>query len=320
MKNKERLRALGLYQERSGVWRAGWVESDGQNLTGFGSYAELETLDEIAEAVEDSHDLAGLEIASGRGEAPDPQWLANWLNTPVVSDFRSNDLEFGGNGRPLSPFYLHAFARSADLSGPTLFLDIGDKATLTWVNPDNPSPEDKDALVAFEAGPALDPLHGLLRARAIDMPSGGAVVDGALELFLDDPYFRRVPPKLVGEDHFRLMLDLVLELSDAEAYTTLCGMTATAILLGLEHLPAQPRQVVLTGEGVDHPKLVPMIRAAMDVPVSTIEDFGADPCSVKAQAMAYLAIRSRVGLPTTSPNTTGVPAAIGGGRLFFPSH
>ena len=36
---------------------------------------------------------------------------------------------------------------------------------------------------------------------------------------------------------------------------------------------------------------------------------------LEAQAFAYLAVRVLKGLPTSAPMTTGVPAAVGGGRV-----
>ncbi|MFT7047575.1 MAG: anhydro-N-acetylmuramic acid kinase, partial [Celeribacter sp.] len=40
---------------------------------------------------------------------------------------------------------------------------------------------------------------------------------------------------------------------------------------------------------------------------------------LEAQAFAYLAMRVKGGLPTSCPSTTGVAAAIGGGRISKPN-
>jgi anhydro-N-acetylmuramic acid kinase len=39
---------------------------------------------------------------------------------------------------------------------------------------------------------------------------------------------------------------------------------------------------------------------------------------MEAQAFAYLAVRSSLGLPITFPGTTGVAVAMTGGRLAYP--
>ena len=42
---------------------------------------------------------------------------------------------------------------------------------------------------------------------------------------------------------------------------------------------------------------------------------GLDGDVLEAQAFAYLAVRVLRGLPTSAPGTTGVAAAVGGGRV-----
>jgi len=56
--------------------------------------------------------------------------------------------------------------------------------------------------MAFEVGPALDALSALHAQRPEGTFKGGRVVDGALELFLDEPFFRRMPPKWIGAQDF----------------------------------------------------------------------------------------------------------------------
>ena len=61
-----------------------------------------------------------------------------------------------------------------------------------------------------------------------------------------------------------------------------------------------------------------MIAAGVDCPVEPIEAVGLDGDMLEAQAFAYLAMRVTRGLPTSCPSTTGVAAAIGGGRVSKP--
>jgi anhydro-N-acetylmuramic acid kinase len=51
-------------------------------------------------------------------------------------------------------------------------------------------------------------------------------------------------------------------------------------------------------------------------PVHPVEEMGWDGDALEAQAFAYLAVRSALGLPLSLPSTTGVPRPITGGRLF----
>jgi anhydro-N-acetylmuramic acid kinase len=51
-------------------------------------------------------------------------------------------------------------------------------------------------------------------------------------------------------------------------------------------------------------------------PVAPVEAVGWDGDAIEAQAFAFLAIRSRAGLPLSLPSTTGVARPVAGGRFF----
>jgi len=52
------------------------------------------------------------------------------------------------------------------------------------------------------------------------------------------------------------------------------------------------------------------------VPVRAVEAVGWDGDALEAQAFAYLAVRSVLGLPLSLPTTTGAPHPVLGGQLF----
>jgi anhydro-N-acetylmuramic acid kinase len=52
--------------------------------------------------------------------------------------------------------------------------------------------------------------------------------------------------------------------------------------------------------------------------VRSAEEMALDGDAVEAEAWAYLAVRSREGLPITYPQTTGVPIPMTGGILALP--
>ena len=54
----------------------------------------------------------------------------------------------------------------------------------------------------------------------------------------------------------------------------------------------------------------------LDVAVRPVEAVGWDGDALEAQAFAYLAVRSTLGLPLSLPTTTGVFRPMPGGRLF----
>src|ERR1035437_5225310 len=120
------------------------------------------------------------------------------VGATVVYDFRSADTAAGGTGAPLVPFV------DALLFGeyaPCIALNLGGIANLT-VLPDG---------IAFDSGPANLPIdtYVALRSggaqrydRGGDVGRGGLVNDVLLGRMLDDPYFRRAPPKTTGREEF----------------------------------------------------------------------------------------------------------------------
>jgi len=146
----------------------------------------------------------------------------------------------------------------------------------------------------------------------------GQVETGALELFLAEPYFSRMPPKSLDRNDFAEMIDLVGELSDADAAATLTAMSAAGVVQGMEHCPEPPTRVLVTGGGRLNPVLMQMLAVALGCPVDPIESVGLDGDMLEAQAFGYLAVRVMLGLPTSGPSTTGVRAAVGGGMVSRP--
>ncbi|MCZ4352425.1 anhydro-N-acetylmuramic acid kinase [Roseovarius aestuarii] len=268
-----------------------------------------------------AHDPGG----RGTHQIGDGAALAEALGVPVVWDFRSADVRLGGQGAPLAPFFHHACAQFIGATAPVAFLNLGGVGNLTWVDPTCPNPEDTGALLAFDTGPANAPINDLMMARrGLPFDDGGrvaktgTVAEGALEMFLDEGYFLRMPPKSLDRDAFKDMIDLVGELSDADAAATLTAMSATAVLRGMEHCPTPPSQVLVTGGGRHNPVMMDMLRAALDCPVAPVEQVGLDGDMLEAQAFGYLAVRVARGLPTSAPGTTGVRAAVSGGTISRP--
>lgn len=251
--------------------------------------------------------------------------LAHRQGVPVVWDFRSDDVAMGGEGAPLAPFFHFACAKFIGATEPLCFLNLGGVGNLTYVDPSFDVPEADGALLAFDTGPANAPLNDLMQARlGQEMDTGGAlaaqgtVETGALELFLAEPYFTKMPPKSLDRNDFEEMIGLVGELADSDAAATLTAMSAAGVLQGMEHCPTPPARLLVTGGGRHNPVLMQMLQVALDCPVDPIEAVGLDGDMLEAQAFAYLAVRVARGMPTSCPGTTGVRAAVGGGVISVP--
>ncbi len=269
-----------------------------------------------------AHDPGG----RGTHQAGDGQALADKLGVPVVWDFRSSDIQFGGQGAPLAPAYHFALAKFIGATEPVAFLNLGGVGNVTWVDPSKESVLADGAVLAFDTGPANAPLNDLMMARrGVPFDADGAtalegLVNGeVLNRFLEHGWFFRMPPKSLDRDDFSDLGGQVAALSDGDAAATLTAAAAMAVVRSAEHFPTPVTRLLVTGGGRQNPVMMEMISERMGCSVDPVEAVGLNGDMLEAQAFAYLAVRVARGLPTSFPMTTGVPAAIGGGEISYPS-
>ena len=267
-----------------------------------------------------AHDPGG----RGTHQAGNGALLAEALGLPVVWDFRSADVAMGGQGAPLVPFFHHALAAMIGATDPLAILNLGGVGNLTWIDPRLDPPEAPKALLAFDTGPANAPLNDLMLSRLGQaQDEGGALAlsgtpdQAVIEAFLNAPYFYRMPPKSLDRNAFPDLLDSVAHLSDADALATLTHCIARAVAKGAEHFPRPITQLLVAGGGRHNAALMQAL--ALYLPnVAPVETQGLNGDMLEAQAFAYLAARVKSGLPTSCATTTGVPAAVGGGKISQP--
>jgi anhydro-N-acetylmuramic acid kinase len=251
--------------------------------------------------------------------------LAQALKCPVVWDFRSADIELGGQGAPLAPFYHFALAKYIKAQQPVAFLNLGGVGNITFVDPIADKPEDPGAVLAFDTGPANAPINDYVQKHfgcAFDengeIAKSGEVASGVLERFLHLPYFAKFPPKSLDRDEFSATFEWIANLKPQDAVATLTALCAATVVAALQFAPAKIGAVYVTGGGRHNPVLMSMLRAGLDCPVMQVEEVGLDGDMLEAQAFAYLAVRVLRGLPTSCPSTTGVRANVGGGIVSYP--
>ncbi|MBF9032017.1 anhydro-N-acetylmuramic acid kinase [Rhodobacterales bacterium HKCCE3408] len=268
-----------------------------------------------------AHDPAGFRTH----QAGDGGRLATALGLPVVWDFRSSDMNLGGQGAPLAPFYHWALARWMGAEEPVAFLNLGGVGNITWADSGATGPDAEGALIAFDTGPANAPLDDLCRLRGLgERDEGGALAasgrpdrDGVAE-FLRDGYFLKVPPKSLDRNAFPYLVEAMDGLSDADALATLAACSAGAVGAAMDHLPARPGRMLVTGGGRHNVALMAELGALLPIAVEPVEAAGLDGDALEAQAFAYLAVRVARGMTTSAPGTTGVAAPVGGGRWSDP--
>ena len=238
--------------------------------------------------------------------------LAQRTGIAVVDDFRTADVASGGQGAPLAPLYHRALA--SGLPKPLAVLNLGGVGNVTWIG------QGDDDVVACDTGPANALLDDWVLAKTgARYDEGGRLARTgrvhalALTELLDNPYFDRPAPKSLDRDAFDPAP--VRDLSPEDGAATLTAFTAFAVERALPHLPAPPARWLVTGGGRHNATLMEMLADRLRAPVEPVESVGWDGDALEAQAFAYLAVRSRLGLPLSLPTTTGVPAPVTGGRF-----
>lgn len=251
--------------------------------------------------------------------------LALALNRTVVWDFRTADMEAGGQGAPLVPFFHHALARHIAASEPVAFLNIGGVANVTWVDPSKGHPEEDGALIAFDTGPGNALINDWMMARSGEsMDQGGAMAARGtvrrdlLEGDWGAEYLLRPAPKSLDRNAFAGLVDVVADLSIEDGAATLTAFTAECVARSIPYMPSPPSRWLICGGGRRNSTMMTMLEERLGAPVELVEAVGLDGDMLEAQAFAWLAVRVLRGLPNSAPSTTGCLRPVSGGRVNSP--
>lgn len=234
--------------------------------------------------------------------------LAEECGMSVVADMRQNDMKHGGQGAPLLPLYHKAMMVGQEK--PAVVLNLGGVANISYIDGDN--------LIAFDCGPANALMDDCMRERtgqAFDkggvLASRGAVHDRIVKDFLRDGYFDLKPPKSLDRDAWSI--ECVRYLPREDAMATLMEMSVQGVRAAFSHLPAKPLRVFAAGGGRHNEYMLARLAEVLECSVVSIDEIGWNGDATEAEGFAYLAVRSRLGLPLTLPSTTGVKYAVSGG-------
>ena len=222
----------------------------------------------------------------------------------TIADFRAADIAQGGKGAPLVPLLDYRLFRHPEIA--RVALNIGGIANITVI-PAGAKPED---VVAFDTGPgnmvvdALAPpfdRDGLLaRARIVDA--------ALLAKLLDNPYYRREPPKSCGREQYgaEFVRDTGIDVATATE------LTARTIALAIARYP-DTREVIASGGGVHNLYLMERLRALLAPRLTTSAEFGIDVDAKEAVLFALLAFETRQRRAGNLPSATGArkPSILG---------
>ena len=250
-----------------------------------------------------------------------PRLISELTGIDVIADFRSADIEAGGQGAPLVPGFHHAVFASDQES--RVVLNIGGIANIT-VLPDRTA----SRVTGFDTGPGNTLMDAWAR-RELHAPldqdgqfaASGNIRQALLQALLQDEYFSRPPPKSTGPEYFNLEWLMsrasITSLPPQDIQATLCELTAATVAADIYRYAPATVRLLVCGGGARNQHLMQRLAANLPgITVTTTGDYGIDPDWVEAVAFAWLASQRLAGIPGNLPAVTGARAAVLLGRLF----
>lgn len=254
----------------------------------------------------------------------DPNVIAAKTNLTTVADFRRRDIALGGQGAPLAPAFHQFVFRTAKEN--RIILNLGGIANVTYLSADL-----TQMTTGFDTGPANTLLDAWLNEHfqlQFDdqgkLSASGNINAELLHKLLNDPYFKKPPPKSTGREYFNLawlnkyLSQLTDTLNNIEVLTTLCEFTAQSIAEAIKKLTTAPASVLICGGGLKNNDLIARIKKHLaGFTIHPTDDFGVPAKWLEAIAFAWLAYQTLNKKTGNLPSVTGAKQeAILGGVYF----
>ena len=221
-------------------------------------------------------------------------------NSPVICNFRKNDLLNGGNGAPIMPEFHRVLANQLDLK-KVIFVNIGGVTNITVI--DNQKITAGDS--SFGNAIVNDLIYEKTKERFdVDgsLSNNGQKIDVLFNRIISDKYFLENLPKSLDRNYFHKYIDNSIKdknLNDL-IYTLL-----EVIPFAISSLISSQSdfKIILMGGGRKNLTLQKIFSEYFDN-ISLIDDFQIDGDFIESQGMALLGIRSVSYTHLTLPTTT----------------
>ncbi len=250
-------------------------------------------------------------------QVADAAFLSKNLGIDVIANFRTRDINYGGQGAPLVPIYHHLKIIQNKIPFPVAIVNIGGISNITFIRK-------KNDFIGFDLGPGNGPLDKLIKNKLnLELDLGGQLAlqgnanKSAADKILELDFFCKSPPKSLDRkeiDDYCLKFVRYLEIKDALA--TLVDIVSKSIIRGIDLMGVKPSLILISGGGRKNLAIMSKLKKKYGDRCLDIDTLGWDGDNLEAEAFAYIAARSLLGLPITWPLTTGVKKPLSGGVLF----
>ena len=257
----------------------------------------------------------------------DGNLLSQLLKKQVIYDFRQADIDNNGQGAPLTPIYHRLLVnnflnKEKDNSAQTIcIVNIGGISNATIIN--DISNNIENDLIAYDIGPGnclidewirnnsnltFDEDGKIAKSGKIDQ----LILNQAIDNFKIESYSKSLDVK-----EFDISFARGLSLEDG--CSTITEFTAYLIAEGIKFLNKKnSNKYLFCGGGRKNKFLIESIIRNSNLNKNNfdmIDNFQLNGDYIESQAFAYLAIRSKLNLPISFPNTTRCNSPVIGGKL-----
>jgi anhydro-N-acetylmuramic acid kinase len=218
--------------------------------------------------------------------------LANRTQIKTVSNFRNMDIASNGEGAPLIPLF-HKYLLNTKNIKKGVFVNIGGFSNISIVN--------NNSIKGYDLGPGnvfMDFWINKIKNKKYDQngswAKSGKVLDDLLSRLLNDPFFKKKPPKSTGRDHFNLKWLTKFNLNDyktEDVQRTFLELTVVLILRELEKLIGY-KDVFICGGGANNNLLMDQLSTRSQIKIHTSGYHGINPELIEPAGFAWLARQS----------------------------
>jgi len=260
-----------------------------------------------------------------------PKTLSKKTQIKVISDFRDHDIENGGEGAPLAPiFHNHIFKKN---DKKRIIVNIGGISNISLIESDT-----NMNISGFDTGPGNTLIDSWMKNnfnsnydKNGDTANKYKINESLLNVFLEDKYFKKKPPKSTTTEYFcyKWILDKLdfnnNSYDKGVVLSTLTMLSAVSILKSIKENYAICDEIFVCGGGAFNQTLIFNIKKSAekyfskDVLINTTKSLGFNPKSIESGLFAWLAMSRINNIELNYTNITGAKKPCVLGNIYNPT-
>ena len=223
----------------------------------FIGYNSIDLISIHGQTISHTNGVESIQIGS-------PKYLYDFFKIPIVYDFRSRDIELGGNGAPLIPFLDWLLYK--DYNENVITLNIGGISNISFI----PKNGCRNDVLGFDTGPGMcliDGFANIIWNKRIDYNAEystvGKVNNDLLKFLMENIFVNTNPPKSTSTENYSLVflkniINKFNKISYNDIIRTLVNFTAKSIAFNINNFlnVNADFELFISGGGANHPLII----------------------------------------------------------------